>query len=761
VGETGEHGAGRPSPHAAVTALRDRQGLLVESKLYAPGVRPEWVPRQRLVRHLTATEAKLVLVEAPAGFGKTILAAQWRSAVAGDRPFAWVSLDRSDDDPGRLWWHVVTGLQRACPGFAGPDPLRLLRTQVPDVTGELLPRLVNGLAGIPQPVTLVLDDYHMLGEPRCHEQIEFLLFHLVAPAQVVILTRTDPPLPLARLRAAGDLAEIGMRQLCLTRDEAAALVGRVAGVELSEDDLASLVERTEGWPAGVYLIALALRGHHDPGAFVRRFSGNNAYIAGYLFEEVISRQPGRVRRFLTRTAILRRFTAPLCEAVTETADAAGIIDMLTRDNLFLVPLDDRWQWFRYHHLFREVLGRELERGEPEFVPALHRRASAWLAAHGPAEEAIDHALAGGDLAGAAGLIAGAWAGFANAGRMQTVRGWVAALGDDLVTAYPLAAHVAAWVAALSGEPETVRRLLPVIDAGQHAGRLPDGMRSLQFSAALLRGQFGFDGIRIMRESAARAVELEDPASPWYPLALVALGFSRYLSREPGAAEPLSRAVACETADPLVRLAALAAATLAAADESRPEQVKAHANAARRLADGAGLSGSPQMTLAYIAAGVDHAQEGRLAQARGEFERALRSRRRWLGLSPWPTFENMLRLASVLLDLGDRAAAAPLLAEAGEILAALPDGAGAQRARLQSLLRRLRLPSGPAAQAGPLTERETAVLRLLPRPLSVREIGRELHVSRNTVKSHLRAIYRKLGVTTRDEAVARGREVGYV
>jgi len=324
--------ASRSPPLAVVKPVAERSGLVLESKLLGPAVRPEWIPRQRLITGLTVSKAKLVLVEAPAGFGKTILVAQWRSAASDDRSFAWVSLDQGDDDPVRLWWHVVSALERACPGLGDANLLRLLAMQDPDIDGQLLPRLVNVLTELSQPVALILDDYHLVSEPRCREQIQFLLLNLVTPAQMIIVTRADPPLPLARLRATGDLAEIGASELCFTKDEAATLVDRVAAVRLGERDLADLVDRTEGWPAGVYLAALSMRGRSDPGRFVHQLSGNNRYIADYLFEEVIAGQPSQVRRFLTETSILDRFTAPLCEAVTGVGNAAEIIDKLERED---------------------------------------------------------------------------------------------------------------------------------------------------------------------------------------------------------------------------------------------------------------------------------------------------------------------------------------------------------------------------------------------------------------------------------------------
>jgi LuxR family transcriptional regulator, maltose regulon positive regulatory protein len=732
-------------------------GVLVEAKLHAPSLRRgEWVERRELVSALADTAVKLVVIAASAGSGKTTLAAQWGASSAENRPFAWVSLDRADNDPGVLWWYIVHALRRARPGLAGDEVLRAFRAPVPDITGEVIPLLVNELTAVGEPVVLVLDNYQLINEPSCHQQIEFLLLNQPPSVEVVLITRTSPPLPLARERAAGELVEIGMRELRFTAAEAAALVRNVSGVEPAQPDLALLLDRTEGWPAGLYLAALSLRDHPAPGAFIRQFTGDNRFIVDFLAEEVLSQQPGDIRRFLTRTAILDRFSAPLGGAVAESADAARIIDVLERENLFVVPLDENHQWYRYHYLFAQSLRGELARTEPDSVPALHERASAWHRRSGSTDEAIGHALAAGDITAAVDLITRHWLGYVNSGRATTLLGWVRSLDDDQVAAHPLAAHSAAWVAALSGDRESVRRWIPVIRAGHHDGPLPDGMRSLEFSAALLSGLFGFDGIRAMRESAAQAVELEpDPKSPWYPLAQTALGFSLFLSAEPGAAQALDKAVMNEESVPLVRTAALSAASLVAAEEGNLARAKELANAARRIADDAGLGQPPQYSLARVAAGAVYLLEGRRAEARAEFERSLWSRDLWPGLSPWPTLEGLLRFASLLLDIGDRPAAVPLLNQARSILTALPDGAEAQLARLERLQQRITTTQPPVISlSDPLTERELAVLRLLGEPLSLREIGQQLHLSKNTIKTHVQAIYRKLGVSTRQAAVGK-------
>jgi LuxR family transcriptional regulator, maltose regulon positive regulatory protein len=742
---------------------RGRAGLDVpiETKLHAPNPRTEWMERAELTEYLARSAVKLILVDAPAGFGKTTLVAQWRSSVLESRPFAWVSLDRSDDDPGQLWWYIVTALQRACPQIGVAAMLAELRAQDPDVNGTVLPLLANELAALPAPVVLVLDDYHVIKERSCHEQIEFLLQHLPPSAQVVLITRTDPPLPLARLRAAGEMVEIRARELRFAPAEAAALVQAASEAELSEPDLADLMERTEGWPAGVYLAALSLRGHPSPHDFVREFTGDNRFIVDFLADEVLSRQPGEIRQFLERTSILARFCAPLCDAVTGSADAAKIIETLERENLFLVPLDDNRQWYRYHHLFAQLLRSQLAMADPASVRSLHQRASAWHRQSGSTEEAISHALAADDTAGAVDMIARYWFSYVDGGRTATVRGWMRSLGDDRIAAHPLVAHCAAWAAALTGDRETVRRWLPLIETGPSEGQLPDGMQSLRSSAALLRGIFGFDGLQVMHESAVTAADLEsDPASPWYTAARAALGFSLYLSGDPAAAAvPLEDAVQAESSIPVIRMFALTAMALVAVELGRLSKAQDLAQAATVLAARSGFSTVPQSGVAHIAMGAVYAARGQFAAARSELEPVLEARRRLFGISPWPTLELLLQLARVLLDLGDRTGAADLAAEARDLLAAVPGDAEAQQARLAALDRRIAGRPRVVTLAEPLTEREVAVLRLLGGSLSLREIGQELYVSANTVKTHTQAIYRKLGVSTRRDAVEHGRQLG--
>ena len=734
----------------------------METKLCAPPARKDWIDRGELVDCLAGASTRLLLVIAPAGFGKTTLVAQWSSSPGENRAFAWVSLDPDDNDPAQLWWQVISALQRACPAFNPARILEAFRRRSPDFAGVVLPLLLNELASLPERVVLVLDDYHVISDRGCRDQVAFALQHVPPTVQLVLVTRADPGLPLARLRATGDMTEIRAQELRFLPAQVAELVAAVADAELAPRDLAVLASRTEGWPAGVYLAALSLRGHPSPGTFIRQFTGDSRFIVNFLAEEVLGRQPAEVRQFLTRTSILSQFCAPVCDAVVGSGDAAAVVRLLERDNLFVVPLDDTRQWFRYHHLFAQVLRSELARAEPGIQPALHRRASTWFLHAGLADQAISHALAAGDTAGVIRLIAWHWYAYVASGQMATVRCWLRSLGDQAVSADPVAAHCAAWTAALSGDQEELRRWLPVIEAAGLAGPLPDGVHSMRSSAALLQATFGFDGLGPMRDAAAEAVRLEpDQASPWHALARAAHATALYWCGErAGAAEQAQAALRSPSSIGLIRMLALATLSLTAADDGELGRAEQLAHSAHEvLADaGPGFREAPQGALVHAATGAAAAQRGRLSEARRHFEHALELRRRQPGVSPWATLEIMLRLAAVMLDSGDRPGASDLLAEARQLLDSFPDGAGAQLDRLGWIERRLagRSPGWPAA--GPLTERETAVLELLAGSLSMREIGQELYVSQNTVKTHIRAIYRKLGVSTRHDALAAAQDI---
>src|SRR5215218_8749083 len=376
----------------------------VWSKLAAPAPRAGLIPRTDLQALLqTGLGAKLCLLDAPAGAGKTTLLAQWRATAGGGGRVAWVSLDEGDNDSTRFWTYVVEALRTVEPDM-GADALDALRHPSADLHRAVLPGLLNELSAAGSPLFLVLDDYHLITSQACHQALAFFLDHLPAGVHLVLSGRTDPPLPLSRMRVSGDMAEIRVGDLQFTGEEALELLNGAMGLQLAADDVERLVERTEGWAAGLYLAGLSLRGRQDPSAFIAAFHGENRHIADYLGEEVLARQPDAIRTFLLHTSILERLSGPLCDAVLETQGSARLLQELEHSNLFLVPLDDRRQWYRYHHLFAQLLRLELGASEPAQLPLLHQRAAAWHRQAGNLDEAIGHASAAGDFTQAAGRM---------------------------------------------------------------------------------------------------------------------------------------------------------------------------------------------------------------------------------------------------------------------------------------------------------------------------------------------------------------------
>jgi LuxR family maltose regulon positive regulatory protein len=505
---------------------RAGHGIPLEVKLRPPVPRRQWLPRGGLLDDLAAFPARLVVLAAPTGFGKTIVAAQWLARQAGDRPGAWVSLDRGDNDPVRLWWHVVCALKQALPDLDDSQELRPPSSPGPDLDGQLLPALVRELAGLATPVVLVLDDYHLIRNPRCHEQMAFVLARLPPCVQVVLITRAGPPLPLARLRETGEMREIRARDLRFTAADAAGAFRVAGGAGLTHDEAATLTRWVDGWPAAVCLAAVALRGTAAPAAVIGQLARGGRHCADALTEEFLTRQEPEVQRFLQRTSVLEHFTAPLCDVVAGLTGSAGIIAGLERDTPFLVPLDAERQWHAYHPLFASLMRSRLAAAGPAAAAALHQRASRWHADQGSPRAAIGHAMAARDAEAVVALIARFWGVLARVGRIATVRAWLGSLGDERIGADPVAAHCAAWAAAIAGDITSARRWLTRMEAARYGGPLPDGMRSLEFSAALLRALYGFDGLRVMRRSAAAAARLDDdPQSPWYAQARSALGIS--------------------------------------------------------------------------------------------------------------------------------------------------------------------------------------------------------------------------------------------
>ncbi|MGD9002616.1 MAG: AAA family ATPase, partial [Anaerolineae bacterium] len=433
---------------------------LLKTKLYIPPLRSELVLRPHLVDRLDGgfrRGRKLILVAAPAGYGKTTLLSEWITQRDLRPRVAWVSLDVDDNDPARFWTYVAAALQTVQEDIQGLAPAAFQSPNPPPIESTLT-SLLNQIAEVPDPLVLILDDYHMIQTSAIHDALSFLLENLPPRMHLVIATRADPPLPIPRLRGRGQLTELYQSDLRFTSQEAADFLNRAMGLDLSVEDVAALEKRTEGWIAGLQMAAVSMRGRDDIAGFVRAFTGSHRYILDYLGEEVLGQQPEGVREFLLQTAILDRLTAPLCDAVVgrATLDKArdgsqAMLEYMESNNLFIVALDDQRRWYRYHRLFADLLLRQLQRQRPDLVPQLHRRASEWNEANSLTGAAVTHALAAEDFGRVAHLLEQAAWPMLTRGEMTTLLGWLDALPEDAVRARPRLGILRAWALALTGQ----------------------------------------------------------------------------------------------------------------------------------------------------------------------------------------------------------------------------------------------------------------------------------------------------------------------
>jgi LuxR family maltose regulon positive regulatory protein len=473
-----------------------QQHPLLQTKLYIPPIRPQLVSRPRLIEQLNAGltvrggfsrtrdafSRALTLVSAPAGFGKTTLVSEWIHKVEahGDSPLrvAWLSLDEGDNDPARFLAYLLAAL-RTVEASIGKGVLSALQSPQPPPTEVVLVSLINDVAAIPGSIILVLDDHHTIESSPVDNALTFLLDHLPPNMHLVIATREDPHLPLARLRARGQLTEVRAKDLRFTSDEAAEFLNQAMGLDLSAEDIVALERRTEGWIAGLQLAAISMQGREDTASLVQSFTGSHRYVLDYLVEEVLEQQTERVQAFLLQTAILDRLTGSLCDAVrfgtAETPSSSGgtaltgqdngqaILDMLDRANLFIVPLDEDRRWYRYHHLFADLLGQRLRRTQPEQVPSLHRRASEWYEQRGFLNEAIEHALRGGYCERAAYLIEDQFGDYYGRGDQTSLRRWLAKIPEEYVFSRPRLCVLHAWNLFSFGQLDAADRRLRVAE----------------------------------------------------------------------------------------------------------------------------------------------------------------------------------------------------------------------------------------------------------------------------------------------------------
>jgi LuxR family maltose regulon positive regulatory protein len=738
------HGAAHAPPSGPAAERR----RIIASKLAAPPLRPGIVDRPGLVDGLaSAAQAPVVLVSAPAGYGKTTLLALWRER--DQRPFAWISLDAADNDPVALVASVLAALDPVL--SLDPAIGDSLNAREPPLKEVVLPSLVDACVQSGQPFVLVLDDLHLVTERRCHTAIGYLAERLPPGCQLALETRTDPALPLGSWRAHGRLVELRAAELSLEKAEAGALLA-AAGVGLPEELVARLVERTEGWPAGLYLAGLSLRGRPRPEDFVDRFAGTSRHVADFLSEDVLARLPEEVIGFLLHTCVLEELTASLCAALTGTSDggAEAVLRELERSNLFVVPLDEERLAWRYHHLFAQYLRAELARRQPELVPELHRRAWGWYHEHGLVGRAVTHAQAGGHVDVAAELVAAHWSAMSQGGQVETVRRWLAGFQDAQIEGHAPLAVATAWVSALTGQRERAVRFAEAARRGSWEGPMPDGTASLESALAIMASAFGLDSVSRMLEVAQRAVDLEPATSLHGATALELLGVAQTLEGDfPRARGLLDEAVrlAGETSTGALSLAHLAVISLREGDQ---DAAFGYAERAHAIVEQPRMRGDLASVATYSVVAHLLCRRGELEGAAVAVERANALLTRLTGGFWWLMIETRILLAPALAALGRTGEAATLLEEAAALLATHPD-AGTLPDWHAETVRDLRLAGRRRQPSRELSDAERRILRLLATDLSLAEIGRELYLSTNTVKTHTRAIYRKLGVSSREEA----------
>jgi len=706
------------TPRPAVAGGPD--GLLA-TKLYVPPRQAGFVPRPRLVEHLDEGLARpLILVCAPAGFGKTALLADWSR---GSRyPPAWVSLDGGDNDAARFWRHVIAAVDRVRPGIA-ERVAALLGPPAPPSFDGLVAVLINELTAPPaqgDDVLLVLDDYHLIESRAVHDSVTFLIDHLPPRLHLVLSSRADPPLPLARLRGRGQLAEVRAAELRFTAEEAADLLREAVGTELPlpASALAALADRTEGWAVGLQLAAISLRGRPDVAAFIEAFSGSHRYVLDYLTEEVLDRQPEEVRSFLLETSLLDRLSGELSDAVTGRTDSQSLLEKIERENLFLVPMDEVRGWWRYHHLFADLLRARLQQERPDRVAELQRNAADWSEEHGLADDAVRYALAAGDAARAAHLIERHTDGLVLRSQEATLRRWLAALPAELIRSRPRLLLARAVLALLDGDLEAVDGPL---DAAERAfaesgsetfepsvGRTASLLANVPATIAIWRAtlnQFRGDAERTMA-FAQQALAATDPDEQMLrAVAGLSLGMGEWLhGRLDDAEHAFARLIdaSLATGEPTV-------AAWASHELGQVQRGQGRLDAARTTYERALEFTAPSGRLALPAAGIAYVGLAEVEYQRDELDAAERHVIEGIALcrqmaDPKPLAMGLAALAWIRQAQGDGPGAREAMREAAEVapgaeVADLLNPVPAGRARL------LLVQGDAAAAAGWTTERE--------------------------------------------------------
>lgn len=727
---------------------------LIRSKL-APGRLPGGtIERPVLLDRLQhGGGGDLTLLSAPAGFGKTTLLTEWVGGRARGSS-AWVSLDKGDLDPARLWSHVIAALAAVEEGV-GRDSLAAVQERPGEVEAYGLPILLDEIPVEGPDLALILDDFHLAESPVTNGAIEAFMRYRPARIQLVISTRSDPAIGVPRLRASGGLVEVRAEQLRFDEREIGAFLHGMGHLPLSTDDEELLARRTGGWPAPLRLFAL-LMPDHDIGAFLGASVAANRPLIDYLTSDVLQLLDPNVHDFLLRASVLTRMNASLCEAVVGVSDSAAILAALERSNLF-TSVDEDGDWYRLHDLFAEGLRLELSRTHAELVPVLHSRAATWFEQHGELELATAHAIGSRDVAIASRLVARQARQFLADGRAATVRGWLADLSWPAAQADPELAFVRATLAFLGHDIDRTNHWLDIADAGRDESSGPTDL-PLGFRVDSLRAIVNVNDVGLAHAAAGRAVA-SAPTPSWEGVALAGRGQAEYLRGEYEQAEQTLRRAVGLISDETPDLLALAIGTLALAEYARGPVASAGTmlDGALALLRTAGWEGSPLAAVVHLACGERARTAGDPREAMRWFNAAIEM----LDRSPSPSqgvrsgwLANAQLLQAVACQkLGDPAGEIRHLDAADAILVRLPDP-GSLPARVERLRRRTSLAGKHVTRFGEqLSAREVAVLQLAADGLTQRQIADQLFISYNTVKTHFKTTYQKLGATSRLDALS--------
>jgi LuxR family maltose regulon positive regulatory protein len=739
--------------HEAGSAALELDQFLLDAKFSVPQPRPGAVSRTGLVEAARSSACRVVGITAPAGYGKSTFLAEW--AGVEDRRVAWVSLDRFDDDPAIMLASLASAYSGVDPGSA--DLVADMRSHGVWLLGRAVPRLASAFRASPVPFVLMLDDLHELRSPACHDVLDLLISAIPPGSQLAAASRSEQP-HVPRLRAIGDVQEFGPGDLALDSAGAQQIFAN-AHISLTPEFAAAVTERTEGWPAGLYLAAVIARENNGQ---VRTVTGDDRYLADYLYREALTQQPEDIQWFLLRTAVLDQLYGPLCDAVLGSSASAGHLRHLEATNLFMIPLDRRRQWYRYHALFREFLLGELGRTEPDVIMTLHQRAADWYEANGSPELALEHLLHTDDWDRSVRLTAKLSMPTYMAGQLSTVQRWFAALGDANIARYPPLAVLACYASVFTADIAKAEQWAAVVDGASFDGEPATGAASFDSNRAQLRAAMCASGPERMMADAAFSLAQEPAWSPWRDSALWMLAEAHLLAGELNEARAVfaeASAVAAGMCNWDTIPICEAQVAWLAMDRGEWQEAADRLKLALGTIDARRLGDYVFSLPAFAGAARLSVHHGDVKEAHRQLARAMRGRPSATYLLPYLAVRLRLQLAQVYLAIAEPATARQLLREIDGILSHRP-ALGALIGEVDDFRRTLASSAAIGADGRlPLTPAELRLLPYLQTHLTADKIAERLFLSGHTVRSEVKAIYRKLGVSSRNDAVQRATAIG--